>query len=331
MDLLTLLSEQDHLSKEHLMQQTKSKTIIIALAILFSLTALLGLYSWNQNASLETSNDYLRTKVLDLSDTRDELLGDIETLEEEFEELTSENEKNKTSLEAANKTITSSKAALAKLQKKYNKDIGWMKAELKNLRAAKAELTALVEQLRREQANGNATDGALLDSRLENIEARNKELEGQLAATKARNNALESDNRVLDISAIQATNTRVDIRKKGNKPTGSFRRAREIIVSFDLNHLAATKEGVHNLFVVIKDANGNLVKVANPVKKKITSQVDGVMEEIIAQQMVTADLFEKVRLQFKVRPEKKTLKKGYYWVFIYADWGLIGRTEFELR
>jgi hypothetical protein len=71
--------------------------------------------------------------------------------------------------------------------------------------------------------------------------------------------------------------------------------------------------------------------VPNPVKKKITSHKDGQIEEIIAQQMITSDLFDKVRLQFKVAPEKGSLEKGFYRVYIYAEWGLIGGTEFELR
>jgi DNA repair exonuclease SbcCD ATPase subunit len=313
------------------MQQTNSKSIIIFLSILFLLAAILGTYSWRENSTLKTNNKYLNTQVSELKDTRDDLETDVRLLEEEFEELATSSKKQKKELEDANNKLTSSKTALRKLQKKYKKDIGWMKAEIRNLREAKKELTELVALLKKERETGNIADGSLLDSRLSDIELRNKELLDELGKTKAQNNALENENKNLDVAAIVATSTRVDIRKKGNKPTGSFRRAREIIISFNLSHLAKSKEGVNNLYVVIKDAKGNLVKVDNPVKKKITSEVNGSVNQIIAQQMITADLFDKVRLAFKVKPKRRTLKKGYYRVNIYADWGLVGRTEFDLR
>lgn len=313
------------------MQQTNSKLIIIFLSILFLLAAILGTYSWRENSTLKTNNQYLSTQVSELKETRADLEADIRLLEEEFEELAVSSEKQKEELKDANKKLTSSKAALRKLQKKYKKDIGWMKAEIRNLREAKRELTELVLLLKQEREAGNIADGSLLDSRLSDIELRNKELLDQLNKTKAKNNALAKENKNLDVAAIVATGTRVDIRKKGNRPTGSFRRAREIIVSFNLSHLAKSKEGLNNLYVVIKDAKGNLVKVDNPVQKKITSEVNGGVEQIIAQQMITAVLFDKVRLEFKVRPKRRTLKKGFYRVNIYAEWGLVGQTEFSLR
>ncbi len=313
------------------MQQTNSKSIILFLSILFLLAAILGTYSWRENSTLKTNNKYLNTQISELKETRENLETDVRLLEEEYEELAIFSEKQKEELEDANEKITSSKAALRKLQKKYKKDIGWMKAEIRNLREAKKELTALVAILKSEREAGNIADGSLLDSRLEDIELRNKELLDQLGKTKAQNDALKKENKNLDVTATVATGTRVDIRKKGNRPTGSFRRAREIIVSFNLSHLAKSKEGVNNLYVVIKDAKGNLVKVDNPVQKKITSAKNGKVEQIIAQQMITTTLYDGVRMAFKVKPKRRTLKKGYYRVNIYADWGQVGQTEFELR
>jgi chromosome segregation ATPase len=157
------------------MKPTEPKIITISLAILFLLSTLLGVYSWRQKNSLELSNRSLGAKVADLTKTHDDLLADIEKLEYDLEELLSTSEKQKKDLEEANNTIAKSKAELAALQKKYKKDIAWMKAEIKNLRAAKKELTDLVAQLKKEKANGSATDASLLDSRLSEIETRRKE------------------------------------------------------------------------------------------------------------------------------------------------------------
>jgi DNA repair exonuclease SbcCD ATPase subunit len=227
------------------MNSSEPKFITIFLSILFLLATFLGIYSWKQKNSLELTNKSLITKVDDLTTTHDDLLADIEKLENDLEELLSTNEKQKKDLEEANNTIAKNKKELAALRKKYAKDIGWMKAEIKDLRAAKKELTDLVAQLKKEKASG--TDSTLLDSRLAEIETRKKELEEELAKVKEENNALRRDNKTLDVTAIRATNTRVDLFKKGYKPTTSFKRTREIVVSFNLSHLASTKQGVHDL------------------------------------------------------------------------------------
>ncbi|MFK7806604.1 MAG: hypothetical protein AB8F74_02275 [Saprospiraceae bacterium] len=313
------------------MANKTSISTILFLSAFFLLATTFGIYSYQQNNKLEKENKNLTTEVSDLEETREELLADVKTLEEEFEELATVNENQKRDLEAANKALTSNKAELKKLQKKYKKDIGWMRGEIKKLRAAKTELTAMVDRLKAEQAEGGIADGSLLEHRISNIEARNQELMDRLEEARNRNNLLERENDNLDVTATVATNTRVDIFKKGKKPTGSFRRAREIVVSFNLSHLAKSKEGETDLYVVIKDAKGNLVQVDNPVTKKITSEVTGKIEPIIAQQSIRATLYDKVRLAFKVEPKRRTLKKGSYFVFIYADWGLVGRTEFTLR
>ena len=90
-------------------------------------------------------------------------------------------------------------------------------------------------------------------------------------------------------------------------------------------------KGKHNVYVVLKDANSIPVKVENPIKVTIKPNTGGQAEEIIAQQMMSMNLFESDRLQFKIEPMKGSLHAGYYRAVIYTDWGLLGGAEFHLR
>lgn len=314
------------------MEQTnaKSNKSGAILGILLLLALLLGGYFWNQNKSLSATNQELNTEITTLRDLRDDLISDIDLLKEDYTAMINDNEMLEASFEKTTQEIKAKEATIKKIKADFAKNAVGMKAEIEQLRNIKKELTTYVNQLKAENASLKASNSDLA-TQVANVEAENRALAFEISQMRQMNGMLEKDKKALMATATRATDLRVDISKKGNKPTGSYRRAKEIAVSFAISNLPENKKGDHNIYVVIKDAKGIPVKVANPIKANITSETSGQSEEIIAQQKQIRNLFEKVRLQLLVNPIEGSLRKGYYRVSVYADWGLLGGAEFQLR
>lgn len=314
------------------MEKTNSKSNKsgILLGILLLLALLAGGFLWNQNKTLQSTNERLSGEVGVLKTLRADLLEDVEVLEADFDALMKDNAVLETDYEEISEEVAAKKVIIAKMKKEFATNATGMQTEIDQLRNYKKELTDYVGQLKAEivqlkQANED------LSTQVANVENLNKEQAFQIAQLRQLTGDLENDKKSLMATATRATDLRIDIRKKGDKPTGSFRRAKEISVSFALSNVPETRKGDQKIYVVIKDAQGIPVKVANPIKATIKSDVGGKAEEIIAQQMQIRNLFEKVRLQMAILPEVGSLKAGYYRVSVYADWGLLGGAAFQLR
>lgn len=314
------------------MNQSKSsnKTTVTVLAILLLLAIAAGGYFWSKTMSLNTSNQELSEEAIALNELRTDLIGDIESLQKDYNEILASSDSLAIQFEASTKLLASKQAEIDQIKKQAARESAGIKAELEQLRTVKKELTALVDQLKIENTRLRKTNQNL-SSKLLTSESRNQELRFEILAMQQTNSSLERENLKLMAVSTRATNIRVDLRKRDDKPTTSAQRLREIIVSFDVKHLPEAKKGEHNLYIVLKDAKGMPVAVANPVKATIKSDAGGASEEIIAQQMQTVTLGENERIQFKITPEGKSLKEGYYRVAIYTEWGLLGGAQFQLR
>ena len=221
-------------------------------------------------------------------------------------------------------------AEIKTIKKNFAKDASGMKTEISQLKTIKQDLSNLIAQLKMENTQLKQSNEEL-GTQITASEQQNKELFFEIAEIKQLNNQLEQEKQNLMASSTRAANFRVDIRKKKDKPTGSARRARTIEVSFDIKNLPASKKGEYPVYLVVKDAKGIPVKVANPVKTTIKPATGSQAEEIIAQTMVRATLFESDRFQFKIEPLEGSLHKGFYSVAVYTEWGLLGGAQFQLR
>lgn len=305
----------------------KISTILIGLFLLFALLG--GGYFWQQNKSLQIKNKVLAEEAAFYNRMRTELLKEVDSLEADYNALVAGNTVLKTDYEEISSEVAARKVEIRKIKKEYANTASDMKAEIEQLQSIKKELTGYVNQLKSENAQLKQSNQTLT-TQVANVEAKNKVLSFQISELRQMNGLLANDKKALMAAVTRATDLRIDIRKKGDKPTGSYRRAQEISVSFAISNIPDNRKGNHKIYVVIKDAQGIPVKVANPVKATIQSTTSKV-EEIIAQQMEIRNLFEKVRLQMKINPEVGNLHKGYYRVSVYADWGLLGGAEFQLR
>lgn len=310
--------------------QTGSKRTLIVVSLLLLVAIMTIGFFWKQNQSLSTSILELNDEVGALNELRMDLVYEVEDLALSFDEILMSNDSLEMLYEEMTETVDQQKATIKKIKKDFANDAVGMKAEIDQLKTIKKELASTIEQLKRENANLKMSNETLA-LQVANTDAANKELTFQVAELRMLNTDLEKDKKNLLAVSTRASDIRIDLRKKGDKTTGSARRTREIIASFNINHLPKDKEGIHDLYLVIKDAKGNVVKVENPIKATITPDAGGQAEEIIAQQVITNTLFESARLKFKVTPVHGSLHKGFYRAAVYTEWGLLGAAQFQLK
>ncbi len=310
---------------------------LIVLAILLLITLGSTAYLGQVKTELTKDNQMLTEDVSMLQETRDELMDDISNLQDDFDALLSSNDSLAILFEHKTNQVEAKDKEIKQIKKDFAKDAAGINDEIKQLRNIKKELNLIVGQLKSENeqlkiSNANLTkSNVTLNNQLAASEAKNKELLLNISDLKQINGDLETEQSKLMAESTRAANILVDIRKKGDKPTSSARRAREIKVSFDVKSLPKDKLGEHNIYIVLSDVKGIPVKVLNPIEAAIKSNSAGQTQAIIAQQMIRANLFESDRLQFQITPVKGSLHKGYYRAVIYADWGLLGGAQFNLR
>lgn len=312
------------------MAETNSNSRVIILAILLLFAIGLGGYFWNQARVLRVDNELLTDESIELELVRLELLDDVESLQTDIDDLFLENDSLEIIFEGKTKEVAQRDKIIKEIKADFATDAAGMKIEIEQLNGIKQDLSALVAQLQTENERLlDANDE--LASEVSNLAIKTQELEFEISELRQLNTSFEKEKRNLLATSTRATNLRIDLLKKGDKPTGSFRRTRDINISFNIKNLPKDKEGERRLYLVVKDAQGLPVEVANPTYVAIKPENGSKQEEIIAQKVLTTNLFENERVQFKITPTEGTLHKGYYRATIYAKWGLLGGAEFQLR
>lgn len=312
--------------------QSNLKGWVIFFAALFFMTLIGAGFYWSKSREFTVQNNALSAELTVLNEVRDSLVADVESMTNAYNQLLASNDSLQQAFAAQTKVVQKKEAQIRQIKNQAAVDAAGMKGEIDQLRQIQKEMIALVEELKMENAQLR-TQNSDLAQKVSISEEMNLELSGQVEGLTQLSDKLEGERNALMASAARATNIRVDVMKKSDKPTSSFRRAKELAVSFNVSNLPKDMIGKHELFVVIKDATGNVVQVDNPIKTTIRQDVNGATEEIIAQQAIEVMLSGKgqERFEFEIAPTAKTLKKGYYRADIYASWGLLGAAQFQLR
>ena len=299
------------------------KGLIILIIILLLLLAWAGFtaYStYNKNKALDAKNTDLTSQITDLNTLKDKLNEEVDSLQVAYEELASENESLQNSKEEAEKKVAEKDAVIRKLQKQTKSESGNLKEQIEQLLANKAQLEQSIFNLQEENDSLKMVTG---------------QLTADLAASKSENQALADLNatiqeelKKLTLANFKASAFRVEVEQKKPKATAKSRRARRILVSFDLTDVNPKYRGVRTLYMVITDDKGTPIKDSNPILAKVN--VNGQMMDIQAVKVQEVDIEESQRLTFHHDLEEK-LRSGYYRVAVYTDIGLLGASSFRLR
>lgn len=297
--------------------------LTILVIILLLLLAWLGYSAFNAkkaNQALSMQNDNLSTEIKNLNDLKNNLASEVDSLTVAFEELADENESLQSSKEIAEKKIAQKEAMIRKLQRRTKTESGNLKEQIELLLADKAQLEQSINNLQSENDSLKMLTG---------------QLTADLAASKSENQALAGLNATiqeelkrLTLSNFKASAFRVEVEKKKPKATAKSRRAKRIMVSFDLTNVNPKYQGVRPLYMVITDDKGTPIKDSTPIMTQVS--VNGQQMDIQAVKMQEIDVEESQRLTFNYDLEEK-LRSGYYRVAVYTDIGLLGASSFRLR
>ena len=332
---------------------TTSKTAIILLSVGLGFATLFGGYQMFKNSSLSSKNQELAAEVGNLNLLKTDLLNDLEKMQSDYDELMASNNDLQDSFA---ETIAEMDRKDAEIKRIKSSNLG-DSAEVQRLRKLKTEYAYVLNKLRLhtivlEDANSELQNqNADLLDRVKDMKNQNEKLATRVFDLQQSGNrhhtatafsesmtikgeeeiTIPQENSMTEKSApvgpfASAENFVFDFRKKGDKPTGSHKRAKKMSVRFDVKSFKNTPEGKHKLYLVIRDVNGLPVEVSNPIMTTVNGN-----EQIIAQQEMTAYLNRNEQLKFEIMPKRKTLHEGYYRASVYTEKGLLGSEEFYLR
>ncbi|MFK7774305.1 MAG: hypothetical protein AB8F94_19305 [Saprospiraceae bacterium] len=266
---------------------------------------------------------------MELTDTKSQLIEDIDNLTNEFEldsvavisdSLTKE-------ISSANAIISKREEEYKKLKKKSTKDAEELKIEIDRLQKIKADYEKTISKLKAEREEILSQNAGLMDD-LDAANQKNEALLFQIAELEQINLSLDDDLKKYKAASFKATNFRLEVRKRGDKPTTSSRRAREIVVSADFNQIPVEFRGKQTLYLVIKNAQSIPVKAETPIMKRLN--INGNILEIQAQKAKEVTLGTTQRIDFKHTIGER-MKAGYYRASIYSEAGLLGSVSFKLN
>jgi chromosome segregation ATPase len=297
----------------------------LTIAVVILLLLLLGAAYWGftahtANKSLEEQNSMLNTQLSDLNSLKANLEAEVDSLEQAYSSLAEENESLQGSLADAQKNLAAKEAALRKAQKQSAGTSNNLKAQIEDLLAAKASLELAIGNLQAENDSLRMVTGQLTED-LATARSQNDEL-ANLNAT------IQEEIKRLTLANFKASAFRVEVERNSPKATAKARKAKRVLVSFDLMGVNKEYQKVRPLYLVITDDKGTPIKAENPIQAKVN--VNGQEMDIQAVKEQRVNVQENQRLSFTHDLEDK-LKRGFYRVAVYTDVGLLGAASFRLQ
>ena len=299
------------------------KGLVAIIIILLLLLMGVGFWAYKTNKAVKTEkakNAELSSEINGLNSLKDKLTMEVDSLQSAYAELELENETLQGTIEENAKTITAKDAAIRRAKRQAQKETAGLKAQIEQLLSEKSQLESSIYSLQAENDSLRNVTGQLTAD-LASAKSENKAL-AKLNAT------IQDELKALTLANFKASAFRVEVEKNRPKATAKSRRAKRVLVSFDLTGVSPKYQGVRPLYLVITDDKGTPIKNSNPINAQVT--VNGQMMDIQAVKQQNVDIEENQRLSFSHQLESR-LKRGYYRVAVYTDIGLLGAASFRLR
>ena len=300
-----------------------NKGLVIVIAILTML--LLWSFWWGRSQKSEkeqilTENGLMKQELQGLEELKVDLISEIDSLQIAVESLEEENEYLHSNVEVAEQQAAQAYRALSKEKKRSANESASLRTQIEGLLAEKSQLESAIQTL---------------ESENQALRSENEQLSGDLASSRAETDALARLNKTIQDelkrlahATFKASGFRVEVEKRKPKATSKSKRARRILVSFDLVNVPEEFQGVRPVYLVVTDDKGTPIKIANPITAQI--EVNGQAMSLQAVSSREENIGTSQRLSFNHDLEEK-LRSGYYRVAVYTDVGLLGASSFRLR
>lgn len=304
-------------------QNQSLRIYAIVITILFLFSAFFGFCSWRKSGGYLLQTQEQKVMLDSLNTARAGLEQSLDSLQTAFAYLRTENESLEGKATAAADLVAQKEAQIKKLKSNSSRDLATLRAQVEGLQKAKTEYETIIAVLRAENEQLKAEN--------ENLKAENTDLKGSNTELTAQvgdlAKKLEEQIRRTQSATFKATSFRVEVERKNDKLTARAKKARELMVSFDLIDVPQPYQGNQKLYLSITDENGKPIAAQNPAKVTVHSPTGDI--PIIALQTRTVNLTDTQRLSFTYKLEEK-LAAGNYVVAIYCDQGLLGVSSLRL-
>ncbi len=243
-------------------------------------------------------------------------------LQRTYEALLSENKQLQGHNDELQKRLLERERQINQIKKQSARTIEELRNNLAALQDIRRQLDQEIAALREEN---------------ERLRAHNQQLTHEVDAANRRNQQLSQQIAELQEMVRQenyiaspqwnASAFRVEVEKRNDKLTAKGRKAREVIVSFDLIDLPRPLQGTRKLYLTITDAKGT--PITGPHNQPVELTIGDKTTSIVAQQIKQVALGPSQRIAFVVPLEEK-LQKGLYKAMVYTDDAWVGTVSFRL-
>ncbi|TNE58253.1 MAG: hypothetical protein EP344_10220 [Bacteroidetes bacterium] len=296
----------------------------IVVTILLLLSAGLGWFFWQKSRTMQSQSEERKELLDSLTQVKQNIERELDSLSMAYSDLRTENENLQGKVTNTAALVEQKEITIKQLRATTSKNLKELQDQIADLQKVKTEYETIITVLRQENQQLRQENERLTGEN-EQLKGEKEQLTGQVTDLAKQ---LEEQIRKTQSATFKATSFRVEVERRNDKVTAKARRARELLVSFDLADVPQPFQGPQKLYLSITDDKGNPVTAANPVKATIYAPTGPV--EIMAQQVKAVVLEPTQRLSFVHKLEDK-LKSGNYVAAIYCDKGLLGASSFRLR
>ena len=294
----------------------------IIIGILLLLSAGLGYFLWQKSQTMLAEKEKQEMEVKKLNSEKQSITRSLDSLSNAYSDLRNENESLTSKIAASAQLVKQKESAIQQISVQNTQDLEALRAQVEELKRAKAEMETIINVLKSENAQLKGENVQLKEEN-DQLKTDKTQLSGQVTDLAEQ---LKAQIQKTQSAAFKATSFKVEVLRK-DKTTGRARRARDLQVSFDLVDVPQPYQGGQSIYLVVTDDKGNPISAANPTKKTISTPTGAV--EIIAVQSKQTVLMNTQRMLFNYKLEDK-LKAGTYLVAIYCDKGLLGASSFRV-
>jgi peptidoglycan hydrolase CwlO-like protein len=300
-----------------------SRVYGIVVTVLLVLAAGLGFFFWQKSKNYLAETQRLEAERTSLEKEKTTISKSLDSLSAAYADVRTENENLQGKVNGTAALVQQKEAAVRQIRDASAKDIATLKVQIEELRRVKLEYETIISTLKSENEQLK-NENQHLTAENSQLKGNNTELTGQV---KDLAKQLEEQIRKTQSATFKATSFKVEVDRKGEKMTVNARRAKSILVSFDLVDVPQAFQGAQKLYLAITDDKGNPISAVNPTKATVNAPSGPV--EILAQMTKAVALGVTQRESFTYKLDEK-LKQGNYVVAIYCDKGLLGASSFRL-
>ena len=304
-------------------ENQNSRVYSIVVTALLIISAILGYFFWQKSRNMISESQERQATLDSLTQVKAVIESELDSLSMAYSNLRTENESLQGKVTNTASIIEQKEITIKQIKASSAKNLEELRKQVSDLQKAKTEYETIVTVLRQENEQLKA-ENARLTGENEQLKGEKQQLSGQVTDLAKQ---LEEQIRKTQSATFKASSFRVEVERRNDKLTTKARRARELLVSFDLADVPQPYQGPQKLYLVITDDKGVPIAAKNPTKTTVYAPTGPV--EIMAQQIKQVVLESTQRMSFAHQLEDK-LKSGNYVVAIYCDKGLLGASSFRV-